>query len=63
MPPSWKAPVAIAVGLLATGVIIAADVLLWPLGNLSFSLLGSLTGGAVFYLVPSPGERRDQAAP
>lgn len=62
MPPKWKGPVAVAVGLCATGVIIAADVLAWPLGSMSFAFLGSLAGGAVTYLVPSPGEQT-KAAP
>lgn len=62
MPIKYKAPIAVVVGLCATGFIIAADVLGWPLGNLSFSLLGTLTGGAMFYLVPSPSEQA-KAAP
>ena len=60
MPIALKAPIAVAVGLLATGVIIAADVLVWPLGSMSFAFLGSLAGGAVTYLVPSPGEGKGQ---
>jgi hypothetical protein len=57
MPNRLKAPIAVAVGLVATGVIVIADVMAWPLGNLSFSMLGTLAGGALAYLVPSPGEK------
>lgn len=58
MPPKWKAPIAVAVGLCASAVAVAAETLHWPIGNLSYTILGNFIGGAVFYLVPSPGERK-----
>lgn len=62
MPPTWKAPVAIVVGVVAGGVVVAAEALGWPIGNLGYTVLGNFIGGAVFYLVPSPGEKAQPPA-
>ena len=55
-PPKWKAPVAVSVGLVATGVIVCAEVLQWGMAGPAFALLGALAGFVPGYLAKSPGE-------
>lgn len=57
MDPSWKAPVAVALAVVAVSVLVAGDVLSWGLSIASAGLLGSIAGGGLGYLVKSPGEQ------
>jgi hypothetical protein len=57
MPVSWKAPVAVVVGLAATVVVVVADVADWGLTGTTFAMLGTLVGFVPGYLVRSPNEQ------
>lgn len=57
MPVAWKAPVAVVVGLAATGIVIWADAAGWGLSGTTFAMLGTLVGFVPGYLVRSPNEQ------
>lgn len=57
MPPRYKAPIAVALGVAALAVLIAAEVLGWDLGRAHDMVVG-LAAIVAGYLVPSPGEQR-----
>lgn len=59
MPVKYKAPVAVAVGLAATAIVVWADVAAWGLSGTTFAMLGTLVGFVPGYLVRSPNEQGD----
>ena len=61
MSAAHRAWAAVILGVLATALLVAADVLAWPLSPLTAGLIGMVAGWPAGYLAPSPRQAEQRA--